>query len=71
MAQTFLSHAKLRNRIKGLVDSNTDKDWLKTISNARKIRRGFVSKSNKIVIHATRLSPVKGLGCRPDVKDFR
>jgi hypothetical protein len=37
MAQTFLSHAKLRNRIKGLVDSNADKTWLKTDSNAHKI----------------------------------
>jgi len=71
MAQTFLSGAKLRNRIKYLVDSNADKTWLKTISNAHKIRCGFVSISIKIEIDATRVLPVKGLRCRPRVKDFR
>ncbi|MBB2751148.1 UNVERIFIED_ORG: methionine synthase I (cobalamin-dependent) [Rhizobium aethiopicum] len=71
MTRTFLSHGKLRNRIKGLVDSNADKIWLKTISNARKIRRAFVSKSIKIVPAATRLSTGKSLHCRLGVKDFR
>ncbi|MBY3053456.1 hypothetical protein [Rhizobium laguerreae] len=71
MAQTFLSHAKLRNRIKGLVDSNTDKAWLKRDSNAHKIRFGFVANSFKILMHATTLSPAKRLRCRPAVKDFR
>ncbi|NKK78653.1 hypothetical protein [Rhizobium leguminosarum] len=70
MAQTFLSHAKLRNRIKGLVDSNADKTWLKTDSNAHKIRCGFVANSFKILMAATRLSPAKRLRRRPDVKDF-
>jgi hypothetical protein len=70
MTQTFLSGAKLRNRIKGLVESNADKTWLKTNSNAHKIRGAFVSKSIKIVSYAARLSRSKRLCCRAAIKGF-